>query len=73
VAATLREGAGPLLEELRLFDLYAGEQVPAGTRSLAFSMTFRAADRTLTTDEATAARDAAVALAGERHGATLRG
>jgi phenylalanyl-tRNA synthetase beta chain len=72
VADTMREGAGPLLESVRLFDLYAGEQVPAGTRSLAFSLTFRAADRTLTTEEATAARDAAVALAAERCGALLR-
>ena len=44
----------------------------AGKRSLAYSLRFRAADRTLTVEEATAARDAAVASATERHGATLR-
>ena len=72
VAATLREGAGPLLEELHLFDVYAGDQVDAGQRSLAFRLRLRAADRTLTVDEAVAQRDAAVTLANERFGATLR-
>ena len=73
VTATLREGAGPLLEDIRLFDVYAGEQVGAGRRSLAFRLRFRATDRTLTVDEAVAQRDAAVALAHERFGAELRG
>jgi phenylalanyl-tRNA synthetase beta chain len=72
VAAALREGAGELLEDLRLFDVYTGEQVGAGKRSLAFSMRLRAVDRTLTTEEATAARDAAIALAAERCGAVVR-
>ena len=72
LTATLREGAGELLESVRLFDVYTGSQVAAGSRSLAFALRFRAADRTLTDDEVTAARDAAVALAAERHGATLR-
>jgi phenylalanyl-tRNA synthetase beta chain len=43
--------AGELLTDIRLFDMYTGEQVPAGSRSLAFSLTFRAADRTLTDEE----------------------
>lgn len=72
VAETLREGAGDLLEQIALFDVYTGTQVGEGKRSLGFSMRFRATDRTLTGDEATAARDAAVALAGQRHGAVLR-
>ena len=42
-------------------------------RSLAYKLTFRAPDRTLTVEEAVAARDAAVALASSRVGATLRG
>jgi phenylalanyl-tRNA synthetase beta chain len=70
--ATLEEGAGELLESLRLFDVYEGEQVGVGHRSLAFALRFRAPDRTLTDDEVTRARDAAVALAAERHGAVLR-
>ncbi len=70
--ATLREGAGSLLESLRLFDVYTGEQVGAGRTSLAFSLRFRAPDRTLTDDEVAEARGRAVALAAERHGAVLR-
>ncbi|MFZ5851955.1 MAG: phenylalanine--tRNA ligase subunit beta, partial [Actinomycetota bacterium] len=58
VAAALRDGAGELLESLRLFDVYAGEQVGPGRRSLAFTLRFRAADRTLTAAETSAARDA---------------
>ncbi|GAY09558.1 phenylalanine--tRNA ligase subunit beta [Pseudonocardia sp. N23] len=72
VADALEEGGGELLEEVRLFDVYSGAQVGEGRRSLAFSMRFRADDRTLTSEEANAARDAAVALAGRRVGAELR-
>ena len=70
--ATLREGAGSLLETVRLFDVYTGDQVPAGKKSLAYALRFRAPDRTLTDAEVAQARDAAVALAGQRHGAALR-
>ena len=66
VEAALREGAGELLESIRLFDVYTGEQVGAGKKSLAFALRFRAPDRTLTEQETSAARDAAVALAAER-------
>ncbi|GAB2748609.1 phenylalanine--tRNA ligase subunit beta [Streptomyces bullii] len=74
VEAALREGAGELLEAIRLFDVYENaEQLGEGRKSLAYALRFRAADRTLTVDEASAAREAAVALAGERTGAVLRG
>ncbi|MGW5102503.1 phenylalanine--tRNA ligase subunit beta [Streptomyces sp. NPDC004100] len=74
VEAALRDGAGELLESIRLFDVYENaEQLGDGRKSLAYALRFRAADRTLTVDEASAARDAAVALAGERTGAVLRG
>ncbi|MDV5144492.1 phenylalanine--tRNA ligase subunit beta [Streptomyces sp. SBC-4] len=73
VETALREGAGELLEAIRLFDVYTGDQLDEGTKSLAYALKFRATDRTLTVDEATAARDAAVALASERTGAVLRG
>ncbi|HCA87012.1 MAG TPA: phenylalanine--tRNA ligase subunit beta, partial [Streptomyces sp.] len=73
VEAALREGAGELLESLRLFDVFTGEQLGEGRKSLAYALRFRAADRTLTVEEATAARDAAVAVAADRTGATLRG
>ncbi|MFE0332154.1 phenylalanine--tRNA ligase subunit beta [Streptomyces sp. NPDC058960] len=73
VEAALREGAGELLESIRLFDVYENEeQLGEGRKSLAYALRFRAADRTLTVDEASAARDAAVALAAERTGAVLR-
>ncbi|MFE0346478.1 phenylalanine--tRNA ligase subunit beta [Streptomyces griseoluteus] len=74
VEAALREGAGELLESIRLFDVYENpEQLGEGRKSLAYALRFRAADRTLTVDEASAARDAAVAVANERTGAELRG
>ncbi len=72
LAETLREGAGELLESVRLFDVYTGEQIGAGKKSLAFALRFRAPDRTLTEAETAVARDAAVALAVERHGAQRR-
>jgi phenylalanyl-tRNA synthetase beta chain len=73
VEAALRAGAGALLESIRLFDVYTGEQVGEGRKSLAYTLRFRAPDRTLTVEETTAARDAAVATAAERTGAALRG
>ena len=72
VEAALRHGAGDLLESIRLFDVYTGEQAGAGKKSLAFALRFRAPDRTLTEQETSAARDAAVALAAERTGAVQR-
>ncbi|MFG2513677.1 phenylalanine--tRNA ligase subunit beta [Streptomyces sp. NPDC048584] len=74
VEAALREGAGELLESIRLFDVYENaDQLGEGRKSLAYALRFRATDRTLTVDEASAAREAAVTLAGDRTGATLRG
>ena len=72
VFQALRDGGGELLESVRLFDVYTGDQVCAGRKSLAFSMVVRAPDRTLTAADATAVRDSAVALAAQRVGATLR-
>jgi phenylalanyl-tRNA synthetase beta chain len=72
IGDALRIGAGPLLEELRLFDVYSGEPIPAGKRSLAFSLRLRAPDRTLTAEEAVAVRDSAVSLTAQRFGAELR-
>ncbi|WP_433132330.1 phenylalanine--tRNA ligase subunit beta [Micromonospora sp. CA-240977] len=73
VRRALEAGAGALLEDVRLFDVYSGAQLGEGRRSLAYKLIFRAPDRTLTVEEAVAARDAAVAVAAERVGATLRG
>jgi len=62
-----------LLEDVRLFDVYTGEQAREGNKSLACKLRFRVPDRTLTDEEVTAARDAAVAEAGRWVGAVLRG
>src|SRR5207247_544510 len=62
VLTAIRSGAGPLLESARLFDTYADpERLGPGLKSLAFALRFRAADRTLTIEAASVARDAAVA------------
>ena len=72
VLATIIEGAGELLEEAHLVDDYRGQGVTEGSKSLTFALRFRAPDRTLTAAEATEAKLAAVALATDRFGATLR-
>jgi phenylalanyl-tRNA synthetase beta chain len=72
VLDALRDGAGELLEDIRLFDLYTGPQIGADRKSLTFALRFRASDRTLTEEEASAARDDAVRCAAERVGAVLR-
>jgi phenylalanyl-tRNA synthetase beta chain len=61
------------LESLSLFDVYTGDQVGEGRKSLAYTLRFRAPDRTLTADEVSVARDAAVAEAARQTGAVLRG
>nr|WP_206071613.1 phenylalanine--tRNA ligase subunit beta [Antrihabitans stalactiti] len=71
VEAALLFGAGDLLEDIRLFDVYEGEQL-GGRKSLTFALRIRAHDRTLTEDEASAVRDAAVAAAATAVGAELR-
>ncbi|HEY9262993.1 MAG TPA: phenylalanine--tRNA ligase subunit beta [Mycobacterium sp.] len=72
VVDAVRAGAGELLEDVRLFDVYTGPQVGEGRKSLALALRFRAPDRTLTEEEASAARDAAVAEAAARVNAALR-
>jgi len=73
LANVLAEGAGELLESVSLFDLYESDQLGEGKKSLAYKLTFRAPDRTLTTEETLAARDSAVAAVASRFGAALRG
>ena len=72
VEAALRDGAGEALESIRLFDVYTGDQIDEGKKSLAFALRFRAADRTLTEKETSAFRAAAVAAAAEKVGAVQR-
>lgn len=72
VEAALRSGAGEALETVTLFDVYRGERIEPGHTSLAYRLTFRAADRTLTTEEVNGYRDAAVAAAAAATGAVQR-
>ena len=73
VIDAVRAGAGELLEDVALFDVYTGPQIGQDRKSLTLALRFRAPNRTLTEDEASAARDAAAAAAAERVGAVLRG
>jgi phenylalanyl-tRNA synthetase beta chain len=51
VSAEIRTAGGTLLRDVRLFDLYRGESIPAGNKSLAYALTYQAEDRTLTENE----------------------
>jgi phenylalanyl-tRNA synthetase beta chain len=66
------EAAGPALREMRAFDVYRGDQVGAGRKSIAFSVAFQAADRTLTDEDAAELRNRIVDALAERFGAQLR-
>ena len=72
VLAAVVAGAGDLLEDARLVDIYEGQGVAEGHRSLTFALRFRASDRTLTQAEATEAKQAGVAAATAAFGATIR-
>jgi phenylalanyl-tRNA synthetase beta chain len=73
VEAAIRAAGGPLLGRVALFDQYVGPQMPAGKRSLAYTLRFRASDRTLTDEEADQAVAAVVSAVRERFGAQIRG
>jgi phenylalanyl-tRNA synthetase beta chain len=66
----LREGAGELLESIALFDRY--DKIGDGKISLAFTLVFRASDRTLTGEEVSAMRESATAVAVAKFGAVPR-
>ena len=51
VMDAIKKSGGALLTDINIFDVYSGEQVPAGCRSIAVSLTFRAKDKTLTDEE----------------------
>ncbi len=67
-----REAAGTLLREARVFDVYRGDQVGAGRKSVAIHFAFQSPERTLTEEEATTARERIVAALAERFSAELR-
>jgi phenylalanyl-tRNA synthetase beta chain len=72
LVAAAREAAGPELREVRVFDVYRGEQIAAGRKSVALALAFQSPERTLTEEDATRLRDAIVAELGRRFGAELR-
>jgi phenylalanyl-tRNA synthetase beta chain len=72
LVAAAREAAGEELRELRPFDVYRGEQVGEGRKSIAFAATFQSAERTLTDEDAAKLRERIVNALGERFGAELR-
>jgi phenylalanyl-tRNA synthetase beta chain len=72
VVATVREAGGELLADARVFDLYHGEQVGAGRKSLALALAFRAPDRTLTDEDVAPLRERIVAALRDGLGGELR-
>jgi phenylalanyl-tRNA synthetase beta chain len=73
IAATLRAAGADLLEDLRVFDEFRADALGVGRRSLAFSLRYRAPDRTLTDTEVGQLRRQAIDSVIAAHGATLRG
>ena len=72
IEAAIREKSGKLVEAVKLFDVYKGQNLAEGFKSVAYSISFRAADRTLTDDEVTAAMQKILANLEEKIGAQLR-
>jgi phenylalanyl-tRNA synthetase beta chain len=73
LAITIRSAAGPLLEDIALFDVYRGAPVPEGHRSLAYSLTFRSSERTLAEEQVISALETVEQEVSARFGATVRG
>jgi len=72
ISAAMRAAGGALLADVRLFDVYRGGQLPAGKKSMAFSLAFQAGDRTLTDAEVEAAKARILEAVSQRLGGRLR-
>jgi phenylalanyl-tRNA synthetase beta chain len=72
VVAAAHEAAGSELREMRAFDVYHGEQVGSGRKSIAFSVVFQSPERTLSDEDAARLRGAVIEALAERFGAELR-
>jgi phenylalanyl-tRNA synthetase beta chain len=72
LVAAAREAAGPQLRSVRIFDVYRGEPIPAGRKSVALHVAFQSPERTLSDEDARALRERIVAALAERFGAELR-
>ena len=68
----IERAAGSILENVKLFDVYKGKGIPEGKKSVAYSMSLRAADRTLTDDECDKAMKNAIEALEQQFGAALR-
>lgn len=68
----MRKAAGKLLESIKMFDVYRGAQVGEGKKSVAFSLDFRAPDRTLVEDDVQKAMEKVIKACEEKHNATVR-
>ncbi|NNV06093.1 phenylalanine--tRNA ligase subunit beta [Geobacillus sp. C56-T2] len=69
----IEEAGKPLLKDVALFDVYQGDRLPAGKKSLAFSLRYYDPERTLTDEEVTAVHERVLAAAEKQFGAVLRG
>ena len=72
LVAAAREAAGPELREMHAFDVYRGDQVGEGRKSIAFAVVFQSPERTLSDDDAAKLREKIVAALEQRYGAQLR-
>jgi phenylalanyl-tRNA synthetase beta chain len=72
ITEAIRSRCGALLEEIALFDIYRGQQVPAGKKSMAFALRFRSDERTLTDEEVSALQQRALDHLKALYGAELR-
>ena len=72
LAGCIRDSGGGLLREAKLFDIYTGNQVPAGKKSVAFSLTLRSDDQTLTDEHADGVVAGVLAALAEKFDATIR-
>lgn len=72
IETVIRKHGGPHLKAVELFDLYRGKQIPAGKKSLAYTLRFQADDRTLTEDEVRAQIDEILEALKSELGVVLR-
>ena len=72
LVAAAHEAVGPELREMRAFDVYRGDQVGTGKKSVAFSVVFQSPERTLTDEDAAELRNRIVAALAGQFGAELR-
>jgi phenylalanyl-tRNA synthetase beta chain len=73
VVQAVKQGVGALAESIEVFDVYTGDQIAPGHKSIALALRLRAADHTLTTEEVSAARTAAITAVQQQVGGSLRG